>query len=259
MAFENVRRKWHILFKILPLLVLIIALKIAFYLSNFEVISLSALFTSLIAATTFLIGFLITGVISDYKESEKLPGEMAATLEAIYDEAYIINKNKQTTLTNEFMEFQRGLIQSVEDWFFKKERTKNLMVKVSKLNDYFAGLEPLAQATFINRLKQEQTNLRRQITRVHTIRETNFVESAYAIVEALAFFVIIGLIAMKPDPLTVNESIAFTLVVSFLVLYMLFLIKDLDDPFEYEKYGESGSEISLKPIHDLLKRVNLKE
>jgi hypothetical protein len=257
MAFEKIRRKWHILFRILPLLAFIVALKLLFGYFGFEVISLSTLFTSLIAATTFLIGFLITGVITDYKESEKLPGELAASLEAIYDEAYIINKNKHSEYTKEFLEFQRGLIQSVEDWFFKKERTKKLMAKVSGLNDYFAGLEPLAQATFINRLKQEQTLIRRQITRVHTIRETNFIESAYAIVEALAFFVILGLLAMKQEPF--YESAAFTIVVSFLVLYMLFLIKDLDNPFEYETYGESGSEVSLKPIHDLIKRVNQKE
>jgi hypothetical protein len=32
---------------------------------------------------------------------------------------------------------------------------------------------------------------------------------------------------------------------------MFYLIKDLDNPFDYSVNGESGTEISLKPIHDL--------
>jgi hypothetical protein len=257
MAFENFRRKWHILFKTVPLLVLVIALKFVFHYYNLEIMELNALFTSLIAATTFLIGFLLTGVISDYRESEKIPGDLAASLEAIYDEAYIIDKNKQTALTKEFMEYQRGLMQSVEDWFFKKERTKNLMLKISKLNDYFSGLEPLAQGTFINRMKQEQTLARRLITRAHSVRETTFVQSAYAIVESLAFILVIGLLILKQEPF--QESLFFTTIVSFMVIYMIYLIRDLDDPFEYDVYGETGDEVSLKPIHDLIKRVNQKE
>jgi hypothetical protein len=31
------------------------------------------------------------------------------------------------------------------------------------------------------------------------------------------------------------------------------LIKDLDNPFDYVENGESGTEISLKPIHDLIR------
>jgi hypothetical protein len=44
-------------------------------------------------------------------------------------------------------------------------------------------------------------------------------------------------------------------IVSFLVLYMLFLIKDLDNPFDYSEYGETGTEVSLKPLRDLRERL----
>lgn len=39
--------------------------------------------------------------------------------------------------------------------------------------------------------------------------------------------------------------------VTFLILYMFLLIKDLDDPFDYASNGEGGTEVSLKPIKDL--------
>lgn len=37
---------------------------------------------------------------------------------------------------------------------------------------------------------------------------------------------------------------------------MFFLIKDLDNPFDYTHNGEGGTEISLKPIHDLKNEFN---
>lgn len=259
MEFEDFvpkRKKWHIFLKIIPILFGIFLLKIVFHKFGFEIISLNALFTSLIAATTFLIGFLITGVISDYKESEKIPGELAASLEVIYDETYILNKNKKSKITKDFLKFHYDFLKSLSEWFYKKERTKVLMEKLHEMNNYFSEFESMTQAAFVSRMKNEQSNVRRAIIRIHTIRETSFVQSAYAIVEALAFFVVVGLLILKVEPF--YESVFFSLIVSFLVIYMIFLIKDLDNPFEYPEYGEVGSEVSLKPIHDLTERIKVK-
>jgi hypothetical protein len=87
------------------------------------------------------------------------------------------------------------------------------------------------------------------ILRIDTIRATEFVGSAYAIVEAMGFLITIGLIIIKIEPF--YASLFFTLLVTFLISYMFLLIKDLDNPFDYSVNGESGTEISLKPIHDL--------
>jgi hypothetical protein len=59
---------------------------------------------------------------------------------------------------------------------------------------------------------------------------------------------------MKLDPF--YEAMLFSLTVAFLLIYMIRLIKDLDNPFDYSTNGESGTEVSLKPIHDLITRVN---
>ena len=251
------KKKWLILFQIAPFLALIVVLKLTFHFAGYEVISLNALFVSMVAATTFLIGFLITGVLSDYKESEKIPGDLATSLEALYDEAYILNKNRQTPLTKEFLAYNIGLAHSVRDWFFKEERTKNIMAKISRLNDYYAQIEPLTQANFIARMKQEQSNVRRIINRVHAIRETSFIQSGYAVVEVLAFMIITGLILVKIEPF--YESLFIIGIASFFILYMIILIKDLDDPFSYSGSWSSGNEVSLKPLDDLIGRISDRE
>jgi uncharacterized membrane protein len=50
--------------------VVVVAKLLAHYV-NWEPISLNALFTGIIAANVFLMGFLLSGVLSDYKESER--------------------------------------------------------------------------------------------------------------------------------------------------------------------------------------------
>ncbi len=77
-SIKRIIQKWSIALKILPLIILVTALKFGTHKFGFEVMELNALFSSLVAGTIFLIGFLISGVLTDYKESEKLPSELAA-------------------------------------------------------------------------------------------------------------------------------------------------------------------------------------
>jgi hypothetical protein len=243
-------QKWSIAFKIMPLVILIAAIKFLSHKYGLEVMELNALFTSLVAGTIFLIGFLISGVLSDYKESEKIPSELSASLKTILDDSYTIYKGKNSVTALRFIEFQKTFLNSIMEWFYKKERTKTILNKISQMNDYFIELEKEGiQANYIIKLKNEQNSLRRMILRIDTIRDTEFVGSAYAIVEAMGFLVAFGLIIIKIEPF--YASLFFTLLVTFLIFYMFLLIKDLDNPFEYNVHGERGTEISLKPLHDL--------
>lgn len=250
-------KKWHLAIRIIPILTGIFILKLLFHKFNLEFISLNALFTSLIAATTFLIGFLITGVISDYKESEKIPGDMATCLESLYDEIYILDKNKGNQATKNFIIFHKEFLKSIVDWFYRREKTRSILNKLHKTDDHFAELESIIQPNFLTRMKNEQSNIRRLVIRVDNIRDLSFVQSAYAIVESLAFFVIFGLLILKVEPF--YEALFFAMLVSFLFVYMIFLIKDLDNPFDYSEHGENGTEVSIKPIRDLIARLNEKQ
>jgi hypothetical protein len=255
-TLRKIRQRWHIAIRVSPFLIGIVLLKLLFHRLGWEIISLNPLFTSLVAGTTFLIGFLITGVISDYKESEKLPTEIAASIEVLHDETSIIILNKNAQVARDYRGQLLNFIGQLNKWFYKKERTENVLKALSSMNSYFAEFEQYAQANFITRMKQEQNNLRKYILRIHTVRETSFVQTAYTLVEVLSFFLISGLIFLKLEPF--YESVFFVTLVSFLVLYMIYLIRDLDNPFDYSLYGELGSEISLKPIHDLEGRLKEK-
>jgi len=135
------------------------------------------------------------------------------------------------------------------DWFYKRERTKSLLEKIRMMNDFFIEIDKEnVPAPYIAKMKNDQGNIRKIILRIKTVRDTNFISSAYAIVEAMGFLVALGLIIMKIEPF--YASLFFTILVTFLITYMLFLIKDLDNPFDYSSKGETGTEISLKPLRD---------
>lgn len=76
---------------------------------------LNALFTSLVAGTIFLIGFLISGLLTDYKESEKIPSELSATIKSLFDDAYTIFKGKNSDTALKFIEFQKSFLTSLID------------------------------------------------------------------------------------------------------------------------------------------------
>jgi len=122
--------------------------------------------------------------------------------------------------------------------------------RISSMNEFFIKFDMEGvQPGYIIKMKNDQNNLRKLILRIDTIRDTDFIGSAYAIVEVMAFLLGIGLLIMKIEPF--YASLFFTLIVTFLISYMILLIHDIDNPFDYSVKGESGTEVSLKPIHDL--------
>ena len=247
--------RWSITFKILPLISLIILIKYFTSYFQFDRIELNNIFTALISANIFLIGFLISGVLSDYKEGEKLPGDLATSLESLADEAWIIYQNTKSEVALEYLSKIDELTKSILKWFNKKEKTEVLKDKIFELNIYFLKFEPLTQANFISRLKQEQSQLRKIINRIHTIRETSFLGTGYAIAEIITTLLIVGMLFINIGK-SFMEELIFTGFVSFILIYMINLIKDLDNPFGYYAEDNLSENVSLKPIENVHLRLH---
>ena len=58
----------------------IVLLKYGFHLLNWEPIEQSSLHNGVLSSATFVIGFLLSATIADYKESERLPSEFSARI-----------------------------------------------------------------------------------------------------------------------------------------------------------------------------------
>ena len=137
------------------------------------------------------------------------------------------------------------LTQDILSWFHKKQDSAKLLDHLNALTPEFAALEPWTQGTLLARLKQEQSNLRRTIIRIHTIRETSFISAGYLLSYIITVLLCIGLIFAKFEPF--YESLFLVSVISYLLIFLLMLIKDLDNPFGYYE-GGSAVDVSLKPL-----------
>jgi hypothetical protein len=245
--------KWSLATRVLPVALILCILKFVVHYLNFEFISLNPLFSGLLAATVFLLGFLISGVLSDYKESEKLPGELAIALESMTDQITVIQLGGKAKQTGDCLRYIDDLRESILKWLYQETPSGTVMQKVGDLSAFAASLAQDVPPQFVARLLQEQSSLRRTLTRIEAIRETSFVRSAYAIAEIMAALLILGLVFAKIDPF--YESLFFLGIISFLLVYLLMLIKDLDNPFEYTRGSSNGpDEVSLAPLVELANR-----
>lgn len=246
--------KWKLALKTLPFVVAVLVLKLLAHQYDAEVLSLSPLFTAIVSANIFLIGFLISGTLVDYKESEKIPSDLASSLQTLADEGFILNKAGKRKVAQPFLKKVLTLNQAIIEWFTQKEPYESLQDQLLSLNDDFLALEKETQANFIVRLKQEQNHLRKTLNRAKVIRETSFLSTGYAVAEIITFVLILALIFIQMEYF--YESLFFAGFISFMLIYMIFFIKDLDNPFGYGKNGVA-EEVSLKPLLEGHKRLKL--
>jgi hypothetical protein len=248
----RINNKHRLLLRVSAIVVVVVCVKLLVHFLGWEVISINPLFSGIFAANVFLMGFLLSGVLSDFKESERLPGELSACLENLAQEVSGIRIARPEANVGSCLILLSQLCNDILNWFHKKHLTAELLEQVNDLTSQFAVMEQWTQATLVARLKQEQSNLRRTLIRIHTIRETSFISAGYLLADITTILLCIGLILAKIEPL--YESLFFVSVISYLMIFLLMLIRDLDNPFGYyERY--SGADVSLKPLEDTAHRL----
>lgn len=230
----------------------VLVAKFAAHWMEWEFLSLNPLLSGIVASNVFLMGFLLSGVLGDFKESERLPGELAASLETLSDEAQCLHQRTRDPVAADFHGYVVGLAESIHRWLLRRERTVAVMDRLSGMNGVLLAVEPLLAANYVVRIRQEQSALRRMLIRIHTIRETSFVSSGYLIAESITALLLLGLVFVRIDPF--SESLFFVGVITFFLTYLILLIRDLDNPFGYVD-ASSTEDVSLKPLEDLIPRL----
>jgi predicted membrane chloride channel (bestrophin family) len=238
---------WQMLVRVLPWVLAAAAAKAAFSLLELEPIDLNALVSGVVAANVFLLGFLLAGTLADYKESERLPGELAAALESMADECLIVRERTgDAAVPDRCLTALRDVAVSVRAWMAHRATVDDALDAVRALNPAFIAMQGVDEATFVNRMKAEQATARRAIVRMDTIRATSFVTAGYVVADVSARLLVIALLLTKVEP--IGEGIFFVGVIAFLLLYMNRLIRDLDNPFEYRDGSQGAADVSLAAL-----------
>src|SRR5688500_7646573 len=109
-------RDWSIALRVSPLIVLTALAKLGADRIDLDTVDLNPLHTGLVAGNIFLIGFLLSGTLTDYKESERIPSELAARAETIADECEILHRDTGADAARECLEQVRTFAEALNSW-----------------------------------------------------------------------------------------------------------------------------------------------
>ena len=232
----------------LPWAVGVVILKWIADATDLQPLNLSPLLAGAIAAEVFILGFLLAGTAGDFKEAERLPGEIAASLETMADECLITYEDLKLPEARTLLQLLIRLSGSIRVWLMQDRGFDELMAELRALNEPFRVMAPLIQAGFTTRLKSEQAVLRKTVVRMDTMRRTSYVAAGYLIAEVTA--VLLAAIMILTDLQDLAPTLCLVGLITYLLFYLVGLIRDLDNPFEYEDGKPGAADVNL----DVLQR-----
>ena len=109
-----------------------------------------------------------------------------------------------------------------------------------------AGATPLAV-----RAMNELHVLRKGVARADVIMRTSFIQSGYALLDVMVTATVLLMLASRYK--SVHSEYILITFITLVYLYMLRLIRDVDDPFEGTG---GGADVDLAPLDEYLARAN---
>jgi len=247
--------KWKLMLLTLPITLVVLLIKIVVVwgfhfdgLIDFSEIGL------VITGGIFLIGFMLAGTLSDYKESERIPSEMACTIESIEDTVILAHQFKGDFDLSEQKRKIHEVTASIIEYFAHRESEEVVYRKIEELTSVALFIENTRMGSTTSWVKREQTNLRKLFSRATVIKRTHFISTGYAFLEVLTFFIVGLLLITRFDNFII--SIILVSFITQIFVYMLSLIKDIDHPFEYPSNGKvRAADIDLFPLIEYYQRT----
>ena len=194
---------------------------------------------AVITGVTLIMGFMLAGVLADYKESERLPGVIASALNGFHSAAMggLAVKDIDSA-------WARARILSTVDaicaWFTTGTRDEDMWAAQSDLASVIVEAEKKGMGThYVGRLLTLNGELSNTLSRIAVIRHTSFIQAGYVLMSFLVAVMMV-LLAVVDFPSTVMSWIAPS-VLSLVYTYLLLLVKDLDNPFGHAENGGEGS------------------
>jgi len=241
-------KKYILVLKALAVSAGLVIIKLVIDRYALDVIAVSPVITGIVAGVIFTIAIIFSGVLTDYKESEKIPGELAATIKSLYRDTGILVKFDKE-LAVHIREHIIELIDTITANFKQNRwRMREINAVIGKVDEdintaFDKGLPP----PMVVKMRNELASIDRIVYRVGIIMETSFIPAAYHIAIISMVMVLTTLMFTKMDPF--YEGILLYGSVSFVLTSLLMLIQDMDNPFEYGK--NSAADVDLKILFKL--------
>lgn len=246
-------KKWGLIGKALAITAILVVIRLIIDVSNYDIIALTNLITAFIGAAIFTVAVIFTGTLTDYKESEKIPNDLAVSLLTLYQDCALF-RHSNNQISDHMREQVRELAHLISE-NFRTNTSDNDKVRgaIARINeDLYTLADQNAPPQYVLKIRTELGNIDRLTSRVKTIAETSFIPAAYAIAEISVTGVVLILFFVKIDPYY-EGMIIFAIIIALLVSIIL-LIKDMDNPFEYGK--KTFADVDLSPVLEIEKYLS---
>jgi len=246
--------KWKLLFISAPMALAVVVLKFVllqfFHFDGFLALKEMQV---VLTAGVFLTGFMLAGTMADYKEAEKIPGQMAHYLEAM-EELIVLIASRKRKEVKKYRQATLSIALSLQAWLLKRKESQVFYEELSAYTEHLHELNEQKEVPpALNSLLADLHNLRNLVIRTQVISETGFLNTGYALLEILLASIAFLMLITNFESLVAMGLLSFFVILIFTYLYLL--IRDIDDPFEYDGKEQKGSaEVALFPLEDYIKR-----
>ncbi len=250
---HRLSRKFRLLLIAAACTVVLAGVKFALHSLQLEGITLGSLHASVATGTFFVIGFLLSATIADYKESEKIPAEFAATIENMHEDARAIHHTYSAFDIDSFRLKLRQIIIAFEADV--RNSTVEAHRHIHELHDFFTAMETAkVPPNFIVKFKQEQAQLVKSLFRVSYIQRITFIPSASILAQSIVALNVLLLLFTEVEPF--YGGMALVAIISFIFIYILLLLKVISTPFHRE--GKTRDDVSLFLLSQTATRLDAK-
>jgi hypothetical protein len=242
------RKKWGLIVKAIVIMFLLLIPRTMIDLLGYDTVPISPVVGAFITGAIFTIAIIFSGTFTDFKESEKAGGDLAASLKALYNDSRVL------PLTDEapaqlFRKHVRDLHRTINRCF--RENSWNLSDinrEMDKINDdirilAFANVAP----PLIAKLRNELGTIDRMTNRIEVIIRTDFIPAAYALAEITTVSVILLMLFADIHPLP--EATVIFAVTCTMLIGLVLLIRDMDNPFEIGSH--TYADVDLETLNHL--------
>jgi branched-subunit amino acid transport protein AzlD len=243
--------KWRILLKVLPFTLLFCLAKFLAYRFGWEVSTFDPLTNSVFGAITLVIAFVLAGTLSDFKTSEALPLEICSAIEGINDTNTLIAASTPDYDPQPLLKSLIVTLETIRHWLLQSGDTAVVFEQITELNQKLVPLNRFTPPPLMSKVQAELAKLRFSVMRIRVIRDTDFVISAYTLLQLYTVGAVLALLLIGGENFSHNLLLSIILITG--IFYLLLLIQDLDNPFQYD--GKSSVDVSLQDLDFTLDRL----
>lgn len=227
---------------------LLVLAKYVVHMRGWEFISTLPLLTALMGGVVFTLAILLSGTLTDFKESEKVVTDVTTHVRRLYADVALVARNPQQLAA--FRTEVRQLVRTLNDNLHRESgwRFDEVHACVDRLDRLLlqAGAAG-APSSQVRTIQAWAAAIVQSISRLETIIVTTFLKSGYYLAGTVVAVALGALTFTSIHPF--EQGLLLHAFAAFLLVGLFLLIRDIDNPFA------GSARIDLHPLHRLVEWI----